>query len=648
MNSGGTRQVTLEQALDIVKAANADGRFDEALTILRSIMPHAPRDPRVFLAAADAAAGAGSEEAYAWRERATMLCFAVGRQRLSAGDAAGASRALRKAVAVWPDAPFNYHFEGEAQLAADKFAQAAPAYTRALRIFTDDYASAHRLLDVFSLLGRWDLVAAALPRLEALFPNAPQFMFLKAVCGRAYEKYDAAARDLGRAVVLQGWRAPFHREYGHILKQHGRFAEAAAAYEAAAEHEADRQDLLSNLALCAGYAGRNPASLTVNQAAAAQRKEEARRARDAGDPIGAFEALNAASITLPFDAALYAEAEAACGDALRFLAADPADVGRRSPQWLKIQCRAAEQRYWNVVAANPQWSGPPGPPPAAARRPLVWDAFMFYNELDMLELRLNELSDVVDRFVLSESPWTHQGAAKPLHFQENRARFAAFADRITYVSADRRLGLLPWDQEYYQRECLADGLAEAAEDDMLLLCDVDEVPRAENLRALLNAPAVRTRLTGLSMVNFNYFINFASLQPFIRPVLLPVAMARALGLNGARYVTCRGGPQIVPTAQNAGWHFSWLGGVETVWRKLQSFCHVELLGPVRTKEQLREKLESGDFQILKGAIDGGFVPVDGSFPRFVRDDLAGMKARGWLFEPKTAPARPAPAENHTA
>jgi len=30
----------------------------------------------------------------------------------------------------------------------------------------------------------------------------------------------------------------------------------------------------------------------------------------------------------------------------------------------------------------------------------VYDCFVFYNELDLLEIRLNELNDVVDYFVL--------------------------------------------------------------------------------------------------------------------------------------------------------------------------------------------------------------------------------------------------------
>ena len=44
----------------------------------------------------------------------------------------------------------------------------------------------------------------------------------------------------------------------------------------------------------------------------------------------------------------------------------------------------------------------------------VIDCFPFFNELDLLEIRLNELKDVVDVFVLTEAPFTFTGREKPL------------------------------------------------------------------------------------------------------------------------------------------------------------------------------------------------------------------------------------------
>jgi hypothetical protein len=62
----------------------------------------------------------------------------------------------------------------------------------------------------------------------------------------------------------------------------------------------------------------------------------------------------------------------------------------------------------------------------------VFDSFIFFNELDLLEMRLNILNDVVDYFVLTESPFTVSGNEKPLYYQENKDRFGKFNDKIVH------------------------------------------------------------------------------------------------------------------------------------------------------------------------------------------------------------------------
>ena len=53
---------------------------------------------------------------------------------------------------------------------------------------------------------------------------------------------------------------------------------------------------------------------------------------------------------------------------------------------------------------------------------MLIDAFIFYNELDLLELRLTVLDKYVDRFVLVESEVNHIGERKPLFYAENKDR----------------------------------------------------------------------------------------------------------------------------------------------------------------------------------------------------------------------------------
>ena len=57
-------------------------------------------------------------------------------------------------------------------------------------------------------------------------------------------------------------------------------------------------------------------------------------------------------------------------------------------------------------------------------RPKLFDCFVFFNELDILEIRLNTLDPLVDYFVLVESTHTFTGQDKPLHFEPNKTPFA--------------------------------------------------------------------------------------------------------------------------------------------------------------------------------------------------------------------------------
>ena len=56
----------------------------------------------------------------------------------------------------------------------------------------------------------------------------------------------------------------------------------------------------------------------------------------------------------------------------------------------------------------------------------IVDSFIFSNELDMLEYRLELLYDKVDHFILVESNKTHTGEDKALFFTIHKKRFQKF------------------------------------------------------------------------------------------------------------------------------------------------------------------------------------------------------------------------------
>jgi len=60
----------------------------------------------------------------------------------------------------------------------------------------------------------------------------------------------------------------------------------------------------------------------------------------------------------------------------------------------------------------------------------IYDCFTFFNELDILEIRLNMLDKYVDKFVLVEARKTHSGKDKPLFYNDNKKRYKKFNDKM--------------------------------------------------------------------------------------------------------------------------------------------------------------------------------------------------------------------------
>lgn len=126
---------------------------------------------------------------------------------------------------------------------------------------------------------------------------------------------------------------------------------------------------------------------------------------------------------------------------------------------------------------------------------MVYDCFLFFNELELLELRLHELADVVDRFVIVEATHTHTGLPKPLHFAENRHRFRKFKERILHVVVREHFPRMrPGKFADYQRDAVRQALADCRPDDIILFSDVDEIPCPDKVREIVEKLRFDSRL----------------------------------------------------------------------------------------------------------------------------------------------------------
>ena len=264
--------------------------------------------------------------------------------------------------------------------------------------------------------------------------------------------------------------------------------------------------------------------------------------------------------------------------------------------------------------------GPPGP-----RSRKIFNLLPFNDELVMLRLRMAEMAGWVDRFVIVESRTTFAGSPKPLHFDANRAEFAAYADRISHVVVDAFPAHVdtPWARDFHQRDRAVqalDGLC--APDDLVLLTDADEIVDG---RAVAGFDG---DLAGLRMATYRFFLNYrpdTDNQPMRRTGA--VCKARLLEQFGASYLrfTLSRAPGAADIIDDAGWHFTSAADPEGVAAKVRSYAHQEREAGWRDAGFVGDHLA----RIRRGDLEAGWerCEIDASYPAYIRahaDDLAAL------------------------
>lgn len=198
---------------------------------------------------------------------------------------------------------------------------------------------------------------------------------------------------------------------------------------------------------------------------------------------------------------------------------------------------------------------------------MIVDAFIFYNELDLLEMRLIELDPVVDKFVIVQAHQTFRGDPKPLYLSRHDRRWQQYSWKIETVNVDLK-GSGPWEREKYQRNVISDYVKDLFdEDDVVIISDVDEIPRREIVRDL----AGLTTPVALNMKHYNYGLNCRYPGPWFAAKAL-----RVRDLTTAEEVR----QATFPIIEDAGWHFSYFGDDEFISQKFRSFSHSEVDTPL--------------------------------------------------------------------
>ena len=213
----------------------------------------------------------------------------------------------------------------------------------------------------------------------------------------------------------------------------------------------------------------------------------------------------------------------------------------------------------------------------------IYDCFTFYNELDLLELRLAELYNKVDHFVIVESNQTFTNNKKTFNFEHNKTRYTKYLDKIIYIKVeDMPNSENPWDNEHHQRNAIGRGIQGADLDDIIIVSDADEIPRQETIDRLRDSDQT---IFALRMPLYNFKFNYMRSSPGQYDVwgmatrkatfdtILPNTLRdMRFSFMHSPFQFCDNGCELI---EHAGWHFGYIGDNEHLKNKIQNFSHQE-------------------------------------------------------------------------
>ena len=197
---------------------------------------------------------------------------------------------------------------------------------------------------------------------------------------------------------------------------------------------------------------------------------------------------------------------------------------------------------------------------------MIVDACIFNGENDLIELRFNELRDVVDHFFVVEGSESFSGIPKTEQF--DHGRFEAFPIDHIYtplspVYTDPASG---WQREKSQRDWLYGTWGNSQ--DILICSDTDEIPRAEKVKEAVSK--IDAGMCRMELDLYYYNVNcYAGKWPWGTTIGTYEQYAKIGGSHSARGVDFDSSHIL----RDAGWHFSYFGGLEKIRNKVKSFSH---------------------------------------------------------------------------
>lgn len=266
---------------------------------------------------------------------------------------------------------------------------------------------------------------------------------------------------------------------------------------------------------------------------------------------------------------------------------------------------------------------------------MVYDCIPFFNEIDILKLRLHILDPIVDKFIIEEATVTFSGQPKELCFEKNKELFQEFLPKIEYIVVDNS----PEDttthlRDKFQKNALEKGLVNATDEDVIILSDVDEIPNPKVLKEII-ANFNPDKIYHLAQRMFYCFLNMEEVSgnllsitgefPGVERKLWlgsKIFSKKSIPENGI--IELREASVTSPDAvrvSDGGWHFGYMGNTKEkdvakrIGTKVVAAAHQEynddvLLAEAADRLLLGQDMFGRDARFVR-------VEVDESYPEYL-------------------------------
>ena len=225
------------------------------------------------------------------------------------------------------------------------------------------------------------------------------------------------------------------------------------------------------------------------------------------------------------------------------------------------------------------------------------DCFMYFNEKDIAYLRIKELYEAVDYFVINEATKTHQGQDKELSFWKDD-RLQEFKDKIIYspIELDGRFDPLMIKffpdakigaKEHEQRIRLFEQIETLNLDnlDTIMISDCDEIPNKDIFQQMISYPIV-----ALNQMFFVHYVDIYTNKNVTGTVACKYEGLKHLNTLcfGMSLQILRRDKDFMPRIENGGWHYSYMGGAKSVSQKVVSTYDGNLDSQWKTEEAAQQ------------------------------------------------------------